>query len=135
MADEAETWWLDSAEARHEVNPRSFFIPPVIDRQQLAVGRSAKLVFEFDERIVDGIRRTGERMWVEVVERREDGGYRRTLVNDPVVLHELAYGELVEFRPEHVAAIEYSDDELGYAAAEPAVNDESPGRNRGSHGG
>ena len=73
--DGGRAWWLDDAEAQHRAAPRSFFIPPIEERRELAVGRSAKLLFAFDDRVVDDVARSGERMWVEVVERCGDGSY------------------------------------------------------------
>ena len=74
------TWWLENADARHAEAPRSFFIPPLEHRRELAPGRLVKLVFAFDPP-----RRghSAERMWVEVTQRHRDGTYTGTLANDP----------------------------------------------------
>lgn len=98
------TWWLSSAEERHAAHPATFQLPPRRRRRMLHVGEFAKLMFEFAPRTYGGHERDGERMWVEVTEAKA-GRYRATLANDPAVLTELAYGDTVEFGPEHVIDI------------------------------
>jgi hypothetical protein len=117
------TWALADAEGTHASAPRRFFIPPRAHREGLAVGRNAKLLFEFAPRAVDGIVHDGERMWVEVIGRHPDGTYAGRLSNDPQVLTELSYGDPIEFSPSHVIAIEYSAEELGYDPRATAVID------------
>jgi hypothetical protein len=56
-----------------------------------------------------------ERMWVEVIEQRDDGHAHGRLRNQPARLSELEIGDLVAFEPENVIAIDYTDEELGYA--------------------
>lgn len=114
----ATGFWLADAEARHNAAPRSFFIPPLEHRRRLAVGRYAKLLFACALRTVNGQEHDGERMWVEVVAVGRDGRYTGRLANDPIVVTELACDDPVEFGPEHVIAIDYSPEELGYHPAE-----------------
>ena len=59
-------------------------------------------------------------MWVEVV----DQG-RGELRNHPVRLAALAIGDLVAFEPRHVTAIDYTDEELGYAQEQCPVVDKA----------
>ena len=107
-------WWLADGEEMHRRAPRSFFVPPRHHREALEPGRLVKLVFEFAPRELQGVPRTGERMWVAVTEARADGTYVGSLDNTPGLLTELRPGDLVEFRAEHVVALQYSPDELGY---------------------
>lgn len=109
------SWWLANAEDRHAEATRSFFIPPREHREHLEVGRLVKLTFEFaPPRDLNGTPRTGERMWVIVAEARPNGTYVGHLDNDPDLLTELKPGDPIEFGPEHVIAMRYSADELGY---------------------
>jgi hypothetical protein len=55
----------------------------------------------------------GERMWVDVTAATE-GRYEGTLLNEPRHMTSIAAGARVVFGPEHVAAYEWSADELGY---------------------
>jgi len=99
------SWELDDAERRNAEHPRRFFIPPAELRGSLAPGAVVKLLF---------VGPTGvERMWVEVTDAR-DGRYTGTLLNQPVELEGLHAGEVIAFEPRHVAAYDYSAEELGY---------------------
>jgi uncharacterized protein YegJ (DUF2314 family) len=105
MFDAVEaTWWLSSGEERHAAHPTTFQLPPRRRRRMLHKGEFAKLMFEFAPRLYGGHERDGERMWVEVVESKA-GHYLGTLANDPAVLTELAYGDTIEFGPEHIIDI------------------------------
>lgn len=110
-------WWLADAEQLHAADPRRFFIPPPEDRHGLTAGRHAKLLFACRPRRVDGRLHDAERLWVQVVSQRP-GGYVGQVDNDPVVVTELAIGDEIEFGPEHVIALHYTVDQLGYDAAE-----------------
>ena len=89
---------LVDAEERHRENPRTFSIPRSDVRAALAVGDRVKLLFG-----VGGGSST-ERMWVEVTE-VVGARYVGRLDNEPVAIVDLRAGDLVEFGPEHVAAI------------------------------
>jgi hypothetical protein len=117
------TWWLGDGEQLSAEAPRTFFIPPIEHRANLDIGRTAKLLFQCTPRDVGGAVYDGERMWVEVTSKRTDGSYTGRLANTPGIVTELAYGDEVEFERQHVIAIEYTDDELGYAPGAPAVVD------------
>jgi hypothetical protein len=108
-------WWLEDAEAAHEQHPRSFIIPPTHRRRALRAGELVRLGFNFGlhaDREGEG---HGERMWVEVLEQRADGHAHGRLRNRPSRLAEIEIGDHVAFEPMHVLAIDYSDEELGYA--------------------
>jgi hypothetical protein len=107
-----ERWWLDNAEARHAEAPRSFFIPPRGRREALLPGDVVKLIFLFDPAAWNGM--NGERMWVEVLSSL-GGNYVGELLNQPTHMKTLKAGDTVTFTPEHIAAIEVSEEELGYA--------------------
>lgn len=94
----ATRWRLLSAVERREREGSSFEIPEAAARASLSPGDGAKLLFEL---------RTGvERMWVVVLERR-DGGYLGRLISTPAEENApVAPGLDLEFRPEHVAAID-----------------------------
>jgi hypothetical protein len=110
-------WWLDDAEKRSREAPDSFFIPPLERRVALEPGRAVKLIFMIDPP-VEGT--NAERMWVEVKEQR-GGGYVGELLNDPSVIAALRAGDDVSFEPRHVAAMLFSDDELGYRVGDYAL--------------
>lgn len=90
---------LANAEEKHAASPRTFFIPPRSERENLHTGDVAKLMFELvDPRDGDP---TAERMWVQVA--RSDGAtYVGVLTNTPGAITTITRGDLVEFSPEHV---------------------------------
>jgi hypothetical protein len=90
---------LDNIEARNAAHPKTFWIPDRVDRENLVAGDSAKLVF-LDTKIAG----LGERMWVEVDGRADDGGYVGRLNNEPVYMR-LHVDDMVRFGPEHVLEI------------------------------
>lgn len=90
---------LLDAEARHRADPHSFSIPRSEVRRALAVGDLVKLLFGFGGGEVPA----AERMWVEVVEVREDG-YVGRLENTPEAITDLRRGDLIRFQASHVAA-------------------------------
>lgn len=104
MGDKA-TWWLADGEAQRAETPRSFWMPPRWRRKRLRLGQFAKVIFRFPPRPHERWGEPeGERMWVKVTGRR-DGRYVGTLANDPDVLTELQFGDVIEFAPENVIAI------------------------------
>jgi hypothetical protein len=103
-------WWLDDVEALNREAPESFFIPPAAKRRSLKAGDRVKLIFRFVP-AVRGI--DGERMWVAVTA-VDAGRYEGRLENQPEYLTSLAYGAEIGFGPEHVAAYEWTPEELGY---------------------
>lgn len=87
-------WTLDNGEERNANNPNSFEIPEEWERKSLTKGDLAKLIFLTD----DG----GERMWVEIKEVVGGDAYIGALVNHPVVIEGLEYGDFVAFHARHV---------------------------------
>lgn len=106
---ETDGWALVSAEERHAASPKTFEIPPRGSRESLPPGAGAKLLFDIETkengRIID---RGVDRMWV-IVKGRGPLGYEGVLDNDPGRAENLKLreGDVVNFGPEHVAAIEY----------------------------
>lgn len=99
LADDG--WELESAEERQRCHPQSFCIPASTARASLQRGDLAKLLFRV---AADGEGTECERMWVRVTEVGITG-YLGELDNDPIVARMLKAGDLVPFRPEHVADI------------------------------
>lgn len=93
---------LQDVEAIHRQNPRTYSIPRSEIRGGLKEGMLVKLVFVLEEPTEDNI--DAERMWVKVHKVVKDF-YWGILDNDPRYATELKSGDLIEFRPEHVAAI------------------------------
>ena len=91
-------WWfgrlvwhrshLESGLAQHQAYPESFEIPDEKEKKRLRPGDTAKLMWT-----VRGL--PGERMWVEILERRGDRCVGR-LKNSPLFVY-LQAGELVSF--------------------------------------
>lgn len=92
---------LGNGEDLNREAPRTFFIPPRAERETLQSGDLAKLLFEVVEP-EEGMP-TAERMWVQVLERHDDG-YVGTLGNQPTVITTIQAGGRVRFGAEHVIA-------------------------------
>lgn len=90
---------LANAEVRHAESPRTFFIPQRSERENLAPGDLAKLLFELVD--PDDEDPGAERMWVEVLEKRGER-YVGVLTNAPSAITTVEQGGVVEFGPEHV---------------------------------
>jgi hypothetical protein len=99
-------WLLVNADDKHASAPRSLFIPPREQRENLTVGRIARLLLGFSPREVGGVLCDGERICVEVIAVQPNGSYVGRRANDPHVLTELAHGALIEFNAAHVIAIQ-----------------------------
>ena len=93
---------LENVEFVHRENPRTYSIPRSDQRYHLRVGQIVKLVFLLDTPAEDMPH--AERMWVEV---KEVVGthYVGVLDNDPRHITNLKAGDVIEFGPEHVAAM------------------------------
>src|SRR5579862_5678282 len=104
---DADGWELVSAEDCNAAHPNTFHIPTREQREKLATGDGAKLLFEIENRENGRVTGRGvERMWV-IVKARNDGGYIGVLDSDPVTAENLQVrkGDVIAFGPEHVAAI------------------------------
>jgi uncharacterized protein YegJ (DUF2314 family) len=98
---------LESAEQYAADAPATFLIPSRAERESLAPGDAAKLLFDIETRDGDRvIDRTVHRMWV-IIKVRTDSGYMGVLDNDPgdPENRTLREGDLVVFGPEHVANV------------------------------
>ena len=103
MTAAGRRWSLLSAEARHAEHPDSFDLPSRAEREAIRPGQAAKLLFAIETAGDRGV----DRMWV-VVTAAGDDGYSGVLVNDPGRASDLdlADGDSIRFKPEHVAAID-----------------------------
>ena len=113
-----EGWRLQNVEELNQLHPRTFFIPPVMERANLKPKDVVKLVFLLDDKAPSGME--AERMWVQVAGRDGDV-YSGFLDNQPSLIKTLKPGDRVRFRAEHVAAIEYDVEQLGYNPVFKAV--------------
>jgi hypothetical protein len=105
---ENDGWTLISAEDRHAQHPDTFHIPSREARESLVRGDAAKLLFDIETR--DGTRvidRGVDRLWV-IVKGRTGGDYIGVLDSDPGFAEglNLHTGQLITFRPEHIAEID-----------------------------
>jgi hypothetical protein len=113
VADDYAEWWLENAEERNAERPDSFFIPAREKRHSLQPGDLVKLLFAHAP--AQAGTPTVERMWVEVISTRS-GSYAGTLRSRPDHIASISEGDGVTFGPEHVAAFDWSPEELGYDA-------------------
>jgi hypothetical protein len=119
-----QRWWLEDGEALHAAHPRSFFIPPREHRADIRPGEAVRLSFASGPRPKPGAEpEASEQLWVETLEVLPDGTYRGRVDDDVRVVAQLKDGAAVEFGPEHVVAIAYATDELGYDPAAWAIID------------
>lgn len=104
---ETDGWVLVSAERRQQDHPDSFRLPNRQERERLAPGDAAKLLFDIETRdcgrVVD---RGVDRMWV-IVRRRVGDCYVGVLDSDPGIADDLQLkpGTELVFTPEHVVEI------------------------------
>lgn len=104
-------WRLQNVEELSQLHPRTFFIPPATERANLKPKDLVKLIFVLDEEAPNGME--AERMWVQVGGRDGDV-YSGFLDNQPSLIKTLEPGDQVQFRSEHVAALQYDVAQLGY---------------------
>jgi len=97
-------WTVSDGEVSQQNSPNTFDIPPFEERSSLEIGDWAKLRFLFFTVEVNGTPINGERMWVEVISQK-DGYYEGILINQPVFLDALKYGDTVWFEARHVIDI------------------------------
>jgi hypothetical protein len=105
---ENDGWTLISAEDRQAEHPDTFHIPSREQRESLARGDGAKLLFDIETRDRDRVIDRGvDRLWV-IVKGRTGGNYLGVLDSDPGSAEglNLHAGQLITFRPEHVADID-----------------------------
>ena len=98
---DTDGWELEDGEALNREAPDTFHIPPGAERQQLCSGQIVKLVFRIA--LSDGSVEV-ERMWVVVVERRENF-YIGKLDNNAYSTEEIKAGMEVYFEPRHIIQV------------------------------
>ncbi len=99
-------WMLVDGEQRARDNPDTFELPSRAEREQLAPGAFAKLIFVTPEIAQQNM---GERMWVRVTKRSGKGAstkYRGELDNTPGLISGLHVGSVIDFEPKHVVDIQ-----------------------------
>ena len=96
---------LQDVEATRRDAPRSYSIPRSDQRALLCPGDVVKLVFEADQPSPEGW--TAERMWV-IVREQVGSGFVGELNNIPSFISDLTCGDLIQFQPKHVCALERS---------------------------
>lgn len=101
------TWQLDNVYERNKESPYTFYKPSKEVIDSLEVEDLVKLIF-FVESDEDGY--SGERMWVEIIERNSNH-FVGKLENEPYRLKDLNSGQLIHFRTEHICETEYEDEE------------------------
>lgn len=98
---------LGDGEALNSAHPNTFLIPTREEREDLAIGMTAKLMFEQAAMPAGRKNALGninsERMWVTVTE-KVPGGYVGKLDNTPVVV-KAKHGQVVRFEARHVIGI------------------------------
>ena len=95
----AHSWKLDDGVKRNRQNPKTFEIPSARERETLKPGDHVKLAF-----LVDDPEYGGERMWVEVAKVKGQT-YVGTLINQPLFIEDLEWGQEIKFAPCHVIDI------------------------------
>lgn len=90
---------IDGAK-RNKQYPQTFHIPSPAEIDMLVPGDNVKLGFE-DKK--EGI----EKMWVEITKVGPDR-FEGTLNNDPALIPDLSYGQLISFKRNHILSI-YSE--------------------------
>ncbi len=105
---ESDGWTLISAEDRQAEHPDTFHIPSREQRDSLARGDGAQLLFDIETRDGDRLIDRGvDRLWV-IVKERTGSNYLGVLDSDPGSAEglNLHAGQLITFRSEHVAEID-----------------------------
>lgn len=98
-------WYLENVYEIKLEAPYTFYVPSKEVIDQLKTGDIVKLVFSTDKG-KDGF--SGERMWVEITERRGDM-FKGELNNEPFIIEELEIGTEIGFGPENICDTEYED--------------------------
>ncbi|MFD2332581.1 DUF2185 domain-containing protein [Cohnella sp. GCM10020058] len=97
-------WSLEDVEQTNLLNPNTFFIPSLKERQKQKKGDFVRLHFVLEHPAEDEPR--AERMWVEVTGKKRWGQtYTGILTNQPVYIKSLQIGDQIEFEPKHIARV------------------------------
>ncbi|WP_314588324.1 DUF2185 domain-containing protein [Paenibacillus terrigena] len=99
-------WKLDSVVKLHKESPYTFYLPSDQVISQLKVGDLVKLIFMAEETFDNGC--NAERMWVEILERNESD-FLGKLANQPYYLSSLQYGDMIDFKSEHICSTQLDD--------------------------
>lgn len=118
---------LVDAEERNRQHPTTFHIPTRSQREGLHVGDCAKLTLEADP--VPAYSPTGDRLWFRILPPQTPGYYLGELLNTPASFRGLAPGDVLGFKPEHIADLEREGD-AGGKQFEPGYT--PPERGRGA---
>ena len=97
-----KSWSLDDVELRNLIYPHTFPIPSKSEINDLEVGDTVKLIFQFND---IGIGITAERMWVQLTHILPEGGFKGFLDNNPVLIKDLKYRDKVEFKSSNIIDI------------------------------
>lgn len=100
---EQDGWELESAVEKQLLQP-GFHIPSAEERSHVQIGDRVKPLCVLLAHDADGEYVQGERLWVTVVEAREQS-YVGQLESQPVTSTVLQPGDRIEFTPDHVATI------------------------------
>jgi hypothetical protein len=79
--------------------------PPEDVRNEVPPDTYVKLLFRFAAEDAERADGETERMWVQVIERDEDGFYVGALANDPHHAHVLTCGDTICFHPVHIMEV------------------------------
>ena len=97
-------WHLVDVIKRAKTWDQDDYIPPEDERNDIRVGYLCKVIFALgDPPIVGGA--DGEAIWLKVIKASKKR-YVGELMDDPVVITGIMPGDLVDFEPRHIAAID-----------------------------
>jgi hypothetical protein len=123
MSTPADTKYeLFNGEEINLAHPDSFYIPERSIRENMQPGQYVKAVFKVDQDVVtekgyksfpfdaDPENCNGERMWIKIEGRSDQGGYVGVLHTHPVFV-DLKWGDQIIVKPEHIINIYGEEDE------------------------
>ena len=93
------SWQLADCIKIAEENKYTFYKPSRKLTDQLKIGNSAKLNFQFESTNHEDP--SGERMWVIITDKQGDT-FKGTLDNNPFYLRDLHYQDIIEFEHKHI---------------------------------
>jgi hypothetical protein len=82
----------------HRRSPGTLLRPSDEEIANLRPGNVAKVIFMFPS----NSRMGGERMWIQVESRTDDGRFAGRLISHPVLVPDLRFGDHIEFSDFHV---------------------------------
>lgn len=97
-----DEYYLENVRELNKKNSRTFLIPTQDEIDKIDIGDTVKLIFVMIEPQKNGCR--AERMWVKIIE--NNGTYfTGKLDNEPYYLKTINSGDIINFKPENIAAI------------------------------